>query len=141
MMSWAKPIKTARSPRSHSSINHGQEYSACSRTFNLSVRPALGVPQQYQLMDVTGQVLCSIFVNKSDDDNVNYVFSPHLLYHLQVSVSSRHSPHLDSFQWSFLPHCDADIFVPVGTVTLSLCRAVGTTGTARVKPPRHQRNL
>lgn len=50
--------------------------------------------------------------------------------HLQVSVGSRYSPYLYSFQRAFLPHSNADIFVPVGAVTLGLGWAMGTTGTA-----------
>lgn len=50
--------------------------------------------------------------------------------HLQVSVSSRHLPHLNSFQVSLLPHGNVDIFVPVSAVTLGLGWALWSTGTA-----------
>lgn len=69
------------------------------------------------------------------------IFLVWLLHYLQVSVGGRDPPYLDPFHLPFLPHGDADVLVPVGVVTLGLRGAVGPAGTARVKPPRHQRNL
>ncbi len=78
----------------------------------------------------TSLVLTS--TNQLVDFNLKAQIDEHKSYHLsylQVSVCSRHPPHLDSFQRAFLPHSDTDIFVPVGAVTLGLGRAMRTTGT------------